>query len=172
MFSLTRPFVDLCFLRIGPQNLPASGLLLAIALVAHLLAEWIGFSVLMPGENAFLAALAATVILAFLTFSILAAQRRQSRLLQTLTAMAGAITVIDLIGIPLATWWRSVDDGSGAVQLPLLLLLVLTVWSVAIQGHILRHALSIPLAMGVMIAMFFFWFSFQVMHYLFPGSGS
>lgn len=168
MIALTRPFIALCFLKIGPQDLPASVVLLVIALIAHTITEALGASVIMPDHSAIMAGLCATAVLATLTCAILLLQNRRARVLQTLCALAGAIAVIDIIGIPLASWLQYAEATGADKSLPILGLLALTVWSLAVHGHVFRHALSIPLSFGLVVALVFFWVSFQVMHYLFP----
>lgn len=87
--------------------------------------------------------------------------------MQTLTAMAGAITVINLVGIPLSMWWQTTQNHTENSLIQLLLLAV-AIWSVAIQGHIFRHALTISFALGILISICFFLFTFQVINYLLP----
>ena len=142
-------------------------MLLSIALLAHLSTEWIGFSLLTPNTDALPAAVCSTIILVLITYFLLAAYHKQARLMQTLTAMAGAITVINLVGIPLSMWWQTTQNHTENNLIQFLLLAV-AIWSVAIQGHIFRHALTISFALGILISICFFLFTFQVINYLLP----
>ncbi len=167
MFALIRPFVQLCLFQTEPQRLPASTLLLALALIAHILAETMGFAMLLDPPTAFLAGLTGTVLLIALTASVLLVQRQQARIVQTVTALAGSITLLDLVGLSVLSW-REAAHASGSDQgLPILALLVLTAWSLGVQGHILRHALSVPFFIGILVSIFFFWITLNVMRYLF-----
>lgn len=82
--------------------------------------------------------------------------------------MAGAIALIDVTGIPILGWLEAVQHSGGNRGTPTLLLLLLTAWSLTVQGHILRSALSTRFIVGLILAIFFFWISYNVMRMLFP----
>ena len=156
MYTIISPFLHLCIFRIGPQNLPTSLLLLSIVLAGYTASEVVGFMVYRPSHEALLAGLLGTVLLTGLTISVLCIQRHQTRLIQTLTALFGALTVLNVLELPLTSWLLSAHTSGTAEGAPLLLLMMLIGWSLTVQGNILRHALSTPLFMGLMISMFFF----------------
>ena len=49
-----------------------------------------------------------------------------------------------------------------------MLLLVLVGWSILVTGHILRHALSVQLLGGLVVALLLYFISMRVLHGLFP----
>jgi hypothetical protein len=109
-----------------------------------------------------------SVLLVGLTGTLLYVQRRNTRLVQTLTALAGTGSIITFLAIPLSGMLHSADQGAGGSGLALLLLLVLTAWSLAIAAHIFRHALSVPYFVGLVMAVVFYWISISVFRALFP----
>lgn len=169
LFALLRPFIELCLFRIGPQHLPASTVLLGLALVAHTLTGILGSLMLLPGATALFAGLTGTVLLAAFTTVLLYLQRVPARITQTLTALAGAVTVVDVLGLPVLGWLESAQAAGGDQSLPALLLILLTGWSLTVQGHILRHALSASFWLGLGLALLFSFITWKVMRSLFLG---
>lgn len=166
--TLVRPFVEICILRKGPQDLPASGLLLGIAVCAHTLTSIVLSVVTLNGWRAVVAGVTDTLLVLFLTGSLLFAHRQRTRLLQTLTAMTGTGAIVTLVAIPIFSWLYAIERSGGGSPLAGLLVLGLIAWSLGISGHILRHALSIPYFLGIFIAFVFFWISHSVFTTLFP----
>ncbi len=169
MYAIVHPFVQLALLRIRPQDLPHSTLLMGLALGAHLLLGVMLFAFRLPPLQALMAAATGTVLLCAMTVSLLYLNRLQARILQTLTALAGADVVVGMAALPVTAWLHgSLDDGA-ASGMPGLLFLLLLGWNLAVAGHVLRHALSAPLPLGIVIALVFYVLSVTVMQALFPG---
>jgi hypothetical protein len=174
LLALVHFFIDLCLLRRNPQDLPASpalfGIVLAIALAAGLLlavtagAAWIG-------------GIAQTLLDLLLMLGVLhlalKALNKQSRYLQTATALVGADAVIGLVALLPVSLARPIATGAepgGEVLLAGLFFLALVAWSVLVVGHILRHAFDLTLAQGVVIAIALDILSFVVISALTQGS--
>ena len=168
IYSIVRPFVELCFFRTGPQSLPASNLLLALTLVAHTTVGIVGFMMLMPRTDAIFAGILATVLMCVLTYGLLYLLRRDARLVQTLTALAGALTVLEMVGLPFASWLKSSHDMGLESGIPTFVVMILTGWHLTVQGNILRHAMSVPLMLGLAVSLLFFVMSVSVLQSLFP----
>lgn len=168
LLILFRPFIDLCLLRVKPQDLPVSGLLLGLALLAYTLSSALVSTVSLPAGSALLAGTADTALLSGLTFSVLRFQHLHARAPQTLTALAGTGALLGVLSLPVTSWLHGVQRSGGDIELPVLLLLVILVWSVVVVGHILRHALSTPYIFGLVLAVVFYWVSFVVLNAIFP----
>lgn len=166
--TLVRPFVEICVLRRGPQDLPVSTLLLGIMLVAHTVSSILLSAVTLNVWKALMAGITDTLLVALLTGSLLYVYRLQARIVQTLTAMTGTGAIITLVAIPLFTWLQSGQQAGQGSPLAALLVLGIIAWSLGVSGHILRHALSIPYFLGILIAFAFFWISHTVFNALFP----
>ena len=169
MYRLVRPFEDLCLLRLAPQDLPASRLLLVLTLVAHTLTGILASLQVLPAGTAMLAGITGTLMLAGMVVLLLNIQRQTARITQTLTALAGAMALLDLVALPLSAWWdNSHTDESISNPLPAFLLLALLGWNLGVIGHVLRHALGVAWFMGIAIAVAFYLVFMDVMKNLFP----
>lgn len=157
MVMLTKVFLDICLLRAKPQDLPAAEFLLGMTLFTYTLAGVAVAVINMPLKDAVLCALAGTLILATLTHTTLMLRRLPARLNQTLSALAGSGTVLGAIA-----WLLIVSHA------PPIFLLALLVWSLAITAHVLRHALSVSLGMGIGVSLAYLLVSFIIMSALFP----
>lgn len=168
LFALLKPFVDICLLRRNPQDLPTSGLLLALCLLAYALSGMLLSTIMLPAPTAFLAGLADTALLCLLTASVLYLQRLRARVPQTLSALAGTGAILSIVALPVTSWLHSASAAGRDTSLPDLALLALLVWSLVVAGHILRHALSTVFIVGLVLAVLFFWISVNVLYSLFP----
>lgn len=157
MPSLFKLFLDICLLRASPDQLPASKNLLLITLLSYAVVSLILARLELPLGSALLYAVLDTLVLAIITHTVLLLRRFPARLTQTLTALAGTGSLLGLIALPLAGF-------AGAS--PALLLLVL--WNIVVTAHILRHALAVPLMMGLVASMAYLLMTFFVMSALFP----
>jgi hypothetical protein len=166
--QLVRLFAAICLLRAAPQDLPASRMLLGVALGLYLLFAWLlaipayGQARAMP-----LALLDAALLIAFIQ-TVLYLRSRGARILQTLTAMAGSGSLLGLLALPLVLWGQPSQAEGQVGGLLLYLWLLLLVWNLLVAGHILRHALSTSLGIGVGVALLYALFSMQCVNWLFP----
>ncbi|NIM27646.1 MAG: hypothetical protein GTO28_06375 [Gammaproteobacteria bacterium] len=167
---IVQPFVQICLLRQGPQDLPTSGILLAITLSAYTLLTALLSNVSMSAANAVVWGLISTVLMVAFTVILLSVQRRPARLVQTLAALAGTGALLTLIALPVFGWLHGADLKAGEGALAWLIVVVLTLWSLAVTGHILRHALSVPYFVGLVLAVVFYLISVSVFRTLFPAA--
>jgi hypothetical protein len=161
-------WLDICLLRAGPQDLPASRVLLGLTLSSYLLVSTL---LSLPGYPAFTSlqiAAADLVLLVLFAASVLYLTGRAARLIQTLSALAGTGTLLGLLGLPLVHSLYRAQDAE-QVSLPVLLFwLLLMVWNLVVVAHIIRHALSIILPIAVAIAVLYTLVAMQLITALFP----
>ncbi len=141
---LLKTFINLCLLRAKPQDLPAAPALTAATLVAYTL---VGLGLSLPDlgfGRAALWAILDILVIAALTHGALRMRHFPERLPQTLTALLGSGALIGLAA------WPIIGTESSAVQLALLL------WNLAVFAHILRHALSVPIGLGIIVSFGYF----------------
>lgn len=147
MGALVRVIWQIALLRQGPQVLPASTVLLWLALALH----WVTGVLLgvfsYPLLEAMLSALAGTLIMAAVVHTLLLVYRKHHRLLQTLTALAGCEAMLGLLGLPPTALFYA-----GAQDIAAMLTLLLLGWNTAIAAHIFRHAIGVTLGMGFFYA--------------------
>lgn len=146
MSSLISFFVQLALLRRAPQDLPASRELLVVLLLTNIvLSVASGRAVFADLGSAIAANVVDVVLTGLLLYALLKLRGHPARWMQTMSAFAG-------IGVLIGAFTLVYRSVGGALQLlPLVgvLDLVVFVWLHVALGHVLRHALQIPLAAGV-----------------------
>lgn len=148
MVRLLNTFVDICLLRVGPQQLPASISLLVATLAAYVMVGIVLARPLLPGlDPRLFAAIDTLLLLGFIWFA-LSFKGYYRRFIQTATAFAGTNVLLNAIAWLLLSWQARLAAQGVANELPALLLLAHLVWHVAVISNIVRHALSVSLAWG------------------------
>ena len=171
MLAIAQPFFHICLLRLGPQDLPASPVLLGLAVAAHAGLGTLVAALYYPTLTAIAVSVTGTALIGVLAWALLSARGRLERFSQTYAAFAGTGAVLEAIALPLATLLETRDPPGTAPSTAGVLLtlawLGLLVWSWVVSGHILRHALAVHLTAGIGISMAFFWLSALLVHQLF-----
>jgi uncharacterized membrane protein YjgN (DUF898 family) len=162
MNVLLQLFRDLILLKRGPQDLPHSPALLGGLILADLVVS-LGFvQAIAPkaGQNLAGVALLQLSLLLGLPYVVLQLARRTARFNQTASALVGVDLVFTLLAIPLLLGIAPAAGQSPNALQSLLALaaIALVSWQLVVRGHILRHALELSLAQGVLIALIFFLF--------------
>lgn len=148
MRALLDLFLDICLFRKGPQDVPMSWVLLKLTLLTYGMSSLLVLAVSLDPSPALLLTLADIGVLTGLTYAVLSFTNYIPRFVQTLTALLGTGTLIQLMALPIAIWTvRGVAQDTSA-GLPDFLYLCLLGWSIAIIAHILHHALAVSRAMG------------------------
>ena len=164
LYILWSAFFDICRLRLGPQDLPASSVLLGLSLsfyvVINVIVLWMQF----PVGQAILLTVVETGLFVILISSLLYFVHYSARIYQTLTALAGINGVFGILTIPLIFWIEFYDNNVG---LPVLLFLGLIVWNLLVFAHILRHALVVSLFMGMVLTIIIHSLTFSIVNQLF-----
>ena len=169
MIQLVKLFWDICALKAAPQDLPASSFLLMLVLAAYFVTGAVVAAFQWPLSQALVAALLDTVFLTIISRVLLWARMLSARFIQTLTALAGSGAVMTLIALPLVLWQGLVGVTDVDVPtLPSWLLMVWMIWNVVVVGHILRHALSTVLPLGIVLAAVYAYITFQLMRIFLP----
>ena len=167
--QLIKVFWDICAVKAAPQDLPASSFLLGLALLAYLVTGAVVATFQWPLSQAILAAFLDTAFLTVLSRVLLWARMLSGRFVQTLTALAGSGAVMTVIALPLVMWQSFVGvTDANAPTLPSWLLMIWMIWNVVVVGHILRHALSTVLPLGIGLAAVYAYITFQLMRIFLP----
>ena len=170
MSRLLKFFIELCLLRTAPQNLPAATVLMAICTGAYLAVGVLVSLTSFDPAGAVLSNLLDLFALAMLTRITLAVRGKPQRFVQTYTALTGSGVILGLVGWPLAYGLFAGPESTPKPMLALLFL-ALILWNLAVIGHILRHALSVAFAWGVLIAVGYYIFLVQLNALLFAAGG-
>ncbi len=165
MTTLLLLFIDLCRLRRGPQDVPASRFLMMLTAGGYFV---IGLAVSLleqPPGLAILSAAVDTLMLAALAWLSLWIIGKTARFTQTYTALAGTGILFGLMGWPLVAFLQGLPQGQGSSLS--LLLLGLVIWNIVVIGHILRHALGLMMWAASGLALFYVYLSIRVMSALY-----
>jgi hypothetical protein len=170
MLKLLQAFWIIATLRAGPQDLPVSGFLAVLAGALYALASLLVGMVYLPPLAA---VLSATLDLGLLSAAAVVALRLRGfpeRVPQTLAGLLGSLALIGFLALPVVLWALTAQDmgqelGPGGARPPVaaaLLLRAFVVWNLLVIGHVLRHALAIPFALGVLASLAYFLVYVQV----------
>lgn len=143
--------LDILRLRAGPQDLPAGwGLAIAMSL-AYLGQGFIAARALGETEALPRSLLAIAVQLAAVA-ALLRLKGHSERLAQTISALTGTGFILGLVSVFL------LQQANPEQPQPALALvyLALFIWSLTVDAHIYRHALSVTMSRGALIAVLVF----------------
>jgi hypothetical protein len=154
--------LEIMRLRSGPQDLPAGwGFAFLLALL-YMLEGFVADYMLSEGDAAPRSLV--SVSIQFMAISALLGLRRFSvRLPQTITALSGTGLVFGALSIVLALQARP----ETAQPLLVLVWVGAFVWSLVVDAHIYRRALSTNMSLGMLIAVLIFALNFVVVEQLF-----
>lgn len=170
MKQLLNLFFDICLLRRGPQDVPASVWLLRATLVCYVVlgAVLLSFS----GDPLWRTGVEVVIDLALLsgiTWSALSWRRLQARFAQTLTALLGTGVVLYAIDLPVVHWLNVSAVGGRPDPLAVMIWFVLILWGLTVMGHVMRHALQANFALGMLVAVGYFSAETLLFNLVFPG---
>jgi hypothetical protein len=170
MSRLILIWFDICLLRAGPQDLPASRELLGLSMASYVLASFLlslpGYPLVAAGQ---LALMDASLVVVFAA-TTLYLTGKMARLTQTLTALSGTGTLLGLIALPVIQLLASGKDAGQPPLLAGMLWLLLFGWNILVVAHIMRHALSVNFPMAIGIAILYTLVAIQIINALFPMS--
>lgn len=160
---MIRTLFDILRLRAGPQDLPAAtGLAFMLALF-YLLQGLVADRILEgSGDNAPRSLL--SIAFQFGIVALLLGWRgTAARIPQTLSALAGTGFLLGLVWIGLLSAMEPGQPRPGVA----LASLGLFVWSLVVDAHIYRHALSIKMSFGILVAVLIFAGNFVLLEAMF-----
>lgn len=149
VWQLAAAFAEIALRRRGPDSLPDSGFLVALALVVDLLVYLVEVGFYGGVDQLGLLLFAVDTILLFLfVYSVLAFFRLERRFRQTIAAMLGVDIVITLCFLPFAAFGAL--SGQDLLSEPFLLLrLVFVFWLIYVSAAALARSLNQPLIVGL-----------------------
>lgn len=150
-----KTYLDLCLLRARPQDLPGSSGLTLAALTAYGLMDVVGVLDIIAPVSAVTAAAVDTLMLVAATHLALRWRRFENRFTQTLAALAGCGALLSL-----AAW--AIAGLAGRSISPDWIWAPFLVWYTVVFGHVLRHALSVPVAAGIAASFLYLTLSLSV----------
>ena len=171
MITLVRAMVEIALHRRGPEDLPASKFLFQLVLLTYILIGALSAAIYWRSPAQVVLQVGLELALLFGFFSaVLGVYRRPERRLQTFIALLGTGSLLSALAIPLHLWRQATGADQSTALLPVLGLFALLMWSLAVTGHILHHALEVPYLGGVLLAMGYFALNVALFAMLFPAS--
>lgn len=169
MIRLLLRFLDICLLRLAPQDLPGSSFLLGLSFIMYATLAFGAAVLSLPILPAFLLALFDAGLVAGLLWILLWIRDLLNRFPQTLIALYGSGTVMQLIALPIVLW-QTAGVAAPAQGMAALLLWIWLLWHLLVVGHVLRHAVNTILLLGTLLALLYLFVSFSVTRTIFfPG---
>ena len=168
MLPLIGIWFDICLWRAAPQDLPASGFVLSLSLGCYALVSMLVSLGSYGLAGAAQLALLDLGLLVVFVLSLLYLQDKTARIYQTLSALAGTGSLLGAFALPLV-WW--LQPGQQPEQVPVLLTLfwlLLLVWNLLVMAHIMRHAVSSSLAVGLGVSLLYVLVSMQMIAVISP----
>jgi hypothetical protein len=151
MSEFIRLYAQIALLRRGPQDLPASPLLLALTVGAFLAVNFVVSSALPPESRWRESLLVATLFTLLWYVLLLRLAGRRERTLQTTTAVFGFQTVLAPLVIGCGWLIRRFGEGS-PWQLPVICAgLLVFAWVIAANSYIVKVALEWSVSSSVVL---------------------
>jgi hypothetical protein len=171
MLVYLQTLMKIALWKLGPEDLPDSRFLLGATITAYLLLE-LPLALLVFGATPVLVQtlLVDVLMLVAYLWLVLRLAGHQRRIRQTLTACFGTGALLGAISAPFTVWRQmSLGTDSGAA-LPSTIIFAIILWSIAVDGHIISRALSKPVAIGLVVAVtYFFLHTLVLQELLFNG---
>jgi len=170
MKELIQLFTQIALLRRGPQDLPASMLLLGITIVGYFGINFL-VSSFMPPIKGWPAHLAVDVVFTLVWYvALLRLAGRSERTLQTTTAVFGFQAVLSPL-LVISEWLMLRFAQDTTWQLPVALIwLMLVIWVIAANSHVVKAALEWSSAASVFLVILQILAGQLVLFALFPAT--
>lgn len=173
LYVIGNAFVRLCLFRIGPQDLPASTAFLGLVLFLNFIVN-IAIATSQPKDpftlfQALMVTAVQIVLMVFLIGLLLYIAKYRYRILQTLTAFAGADSFFGILTLPLFMLIdNNMQNSQWIKDLSILIFAALSVWNLMVFSHIFRHALNVTYTVGLLITFLYTLYSLILTHQLVP----
>jgi hypothetical protein len=155
MRQVVQVFLQMLFRRLGPEDLPDSGFLLAVTAVMYVLTQFLLAYVVYGAVPQLFSLVALEIALLVAgTWALLLSAGRADRFSQTLTALLGSGALLTVLALPVCIWSLN-SQGIGQAG-PSLVLLGIMVWLIMVYGHIFSRSLSRPFGVGLLVAVAYF----------------
>lgn len=151
--EIARRLISICLFNHGPQDLPASWNLLLTAIAADIAISYPATVAYTGASQAGTQVIISTILVALLLYGTLYAWGYGQRFVQTATAVFGTDLLITLLALPIAL--TAAPGERTALVLGDVAILMLSLWTIGVLGHILRYALSVTFGIGVVLAVGF-----------------
>ncbi|HES75632.1 MAG TPA: hypothetical protein ENO09_01340 [bacterium] len=168
--GLLRQLIELCLLRIGPEDLPGDARLPWFLAAGYVLSGGLLFMADEGFAAGMMQAALDAALLAGFVWAALKMREHPERFNQTYAALMGISLVISLLSWPLFSA-APAEIAANELHPAQIGLLALLLWSLIAQGQVLRRALEVSAGMGLLLIFVYFMLSSLTIAALFSGSG-
>lgn len=169
MFALLQTFWSVALRRLGPEDLPDSKFLLGVILMVYVCVQapliWILYNSSLVILQTILAQL---TMMSACVWGMLMLAGHRTRFRQTMIALIGTSALLSALTVPFVVWHQSILAADSELRLPAVAILMILIWSLAVDGHIFSRALSRPFVIGLMIAVCYYIVSSSFMTEILP----
>lgn len=150
MLLLLRTFLDIIALRRGPESVPASWLVFALALVLMAISSYAAVVLIDREQERDYAQTFLSYGLGILFYAaVILLAGRASRMLQSISSIVGCGSIITVFFVAAFLVCKPLLGNDGAAVVATLIVL----WSVPVEGHIIARAIDQHWFVGIAIAM-------------------
>ena len=168
--GLLRQLIQLCLLRIGPEDLPGDARLPWVLAAGYVLSGGLLFMAEEGFASGMMQAALDAALLAGFVWAALKMREHPARFNQTYAALMGVSLVISLLSWPLLSAVPTEVAAANELHPAQIGLLALLLWSLVAQGQILRRALEVSAGMGLLLVFVYFMLSSLTIAAIFSGS--
>lgn len=165
MTRLPQQLLRIMALRGGPQDLPANWSTAALTVLAYIALGMLADRMLQLGDSSMRSLFSIGLQVLVIT-GLLRIRGLHERLAQTIAAVAGTGSIFGLVSILLLAQAPAGNMPAGMAML----WFGLFIWSLVVDAHIYRSALSTTMSMGVLIAVLIFALNFIIIDALYPAA--
>lgn len=168
MLRYIKFYIELCFLRVAPQDAPSSKNAYYISVFSYFM---VGALVISQEQSIMVGLFLSgvqTALLMFLANLVLWIKKTPERYHQTMTALCATGAIIGLIALPIMAFLASGGSSSAtgvdtdSLSFAYLTWLVLMLWETYVVAHILRSTMDIPLIAALAGAFVYLYLSFAI----------
>lgn len=138
--ALFKLFVSICFLRKGPEQVPASGLIFRNVLVIYVSVSTLLKGLIMDPIEAAVQTTYELALMAVFILILLMLVGKPKRFLQTMITFLACQSIVGLCALPVAVWLNIVDKQ--IIWIPFYCLFIFIAWGMGVIGYILKQTLA------------------------------
>ncbi|HHJ80432.1 MAG TPA: hypothetical protein ENJ65_02240 [Candidatus Tenderia electrophaga] len=165
MKKVIEVFWQICLLKRAPQELPASSFLLLVSVLAYGMAGFLMGVMNMPAGQAFISSVLDIALVGSMTQLLLWIKDMGPRFQQAFTALMGSGAILGFLALPVL--FLQMQMGDQPAFIPSLMIISMVIWNLTVVGHILRHTISAPFFVGMLLAVTYMYVSMSIMRSLF-----
>ena len=151
MFALIQPFINLLLFRAGPQDMPASNTVLKATILACFITDIIGAIGLLGLTLSAVLSAGQIVLYAGFIYLLLKINNKTDRWLQTLTALFGALALINLASYPFIQNLNLLSEGQLVLTPGILIVAALQLWFFIVMARVLRDAIEVTMGRAILL---------------------